>query len=87
MFVSKALIHELQRLADREGDPDSDYFIKAQDYLDDWLTDIKIEQSRWDKTSAVVVAVLGATEQTLNRLEVSLIVEQDRWKIRNVRLL
>jgi hypothetical protein len=50
-------------------------------------SDIKIEQSRWDKTSAVVVAVLGATEQTLNRLQVSLIVEQDRWKIRNMRLL
>ena len=86
-FVAKELDRELQRYASIEGGLGYDYFLNAQDYLDDWLTNIKIETARSDAKSAVVVVALGATERTVKRLEVSLVIEQNRWKIRKIRLL
>jgi hypothetical protein len=41
-YVSKALVQELDRHIDSEEGLDEDYFTRAQDYLEDWASNIAV---------------------------------------------
>jgi hypothetical protein len=84
-FVSKGLISELKRRMGRKG-LHADYFIQAQDYMDDWTTDIKVVRPRIQGNIASVVVGLGATPETRRWLALTMTRDGGEWKISMVRL-
>jgi hypothetical protein len=84
-FVSKGLISDLKRRMNRKG-LHADYFIQAQEFMDDWTTDIQVVKPKIEGNMATVVLVLGATDETRRRLALTLTMEGGDWKICTVRL-
>lgn len=84
-YVSKGLITELKRRMSRKG-LHADYFIQAQEFLDDWITDISVAKPNISGNLATVVVTLGATEYTQRKLALTLIRDDGDWKIRMVRM-
>jgi hypothetical protein len=84
-YVSQGLISELKRRNSRKG-LRADYFIQAQEAMDDWTTDIRVMQPRIQGNMATVVVVLGATDETRRRLALTLTRDGGDWKISTVRL-
>ena len=78
-FVSSFLIADIQKRADTGAALDSDYFLKAQDYLDDWPKNVHVELSQSDRTRGSVVVTLGKEEPW--RLRVGLVRQFGLWKI------
>jgi hypothetical protein len=86
-FVSNALIAELRRAMATEDGLDTDYFIQAPDYLDEWLTNIRASKPRIRKGTATLELTLGAGPEAKQRLGLTMLQEKGIWKIRNVRPL
>jgi hypothetical protein len=84
-YVSKGLISELKRRMSRKGQH-ADYFIQAQEFMDDWITDIKVVRPRIEGNMASVVVGLGATPDTRRWLALTLTRDDGDWKICMVRL-
>jgi hypothetical protein len=84
-YVSKGLISELKRRMSRKG-LHADYFIQAQEFMDDWTTDIKVVRPKIQGNMASVVVGLGATPETRRWLALTLIRDDGDWKICMVRL-
>jgi hypothetical protein len=84
-YVSQSLISELKRRTSRKG-LRADYFIQAQEAMDDWTTEIRVVQPRIQGNVATVVVVLGATDETRRRLALTLTRDGADWKISTVRL-
>lgn len=82
--VSGALLKELKKKIESPDGLEADYFLQAQDYFDDWLTDISASTTRISGRRADVTVTLGKTKATRQRLCVSLIEEHNTWKIRSV---
>jgi hypothetical protein len=85
-YVSPGLIGELKRRMNRKG-LRADYFIQAQEFMDDWTTDIRVVKPKVQGNMATVVVVLGATEETRRRLALTLTRDGGDWKISTVRLV
>jgi len=84
-YVAAALIGEIdKRLKSPEG-LDSDYFLQAQDYLDDWEGNVSVAQLENTGTVATTVLTLGGKGQTAYRLKVTLKKEAGTWKIAKVQ--
>jgi hypothetical protein len=86
-YVAKPLLTQLRRMMAQEGGLEADYFIHAQDYLDDWSTTISATNSTIRGNSATLELTLGASPKTRQHLALTMTREQRRWKIRKVRLL
>lgn len=86
-YVSKALMSELEARMQSEEGLDADYFIKAQDYLDDWEENISTQIQPVKGSMKEVVVTLGATQESLHRLSVTLVREGNDWKIRKIKKL
>jgi hypothetical protein len=84
-YVSPGLISELKRRAGRKG-LHADYFIQAQDFMEDWTTDIQVVRPRIQGKVASVVVGLGATPETRRWLALTLTRDGGDWKISMVRL-
>lgn len=82
-YVDKGLVNELKR---RKG-PHADYFIQAQEFIDDWTTDIKAVRPTVQGNLASVVIILGATPETKRILALTLTRNAGDWKICMVRLV
>lgn len=87
VFVSKPLIAEVRSAMAAEGGLEADYFIQAQDYLDDWPTNVRASKSRIRGNTAKLELTLGASPETRQRMALTLTREKRIWKIRNVRLV
>ncbi len=83
-YVTKPLWRSVKKeqLTDNSG---SDYFIKAQDYYDDWLDAISTTAARQEGGRAALFVTLGATAESTHRLAVDLLKERGTWKIHRVR--
>lgn len=86
-YVSKSLISEVRAAMANEGGLEADYFIQAQDYSDDWSTNVRVIKSKIHGDTATLELELGASADTRQRLAVMLIREHRTWKIRLVRPL
>jgi hypothetical protein len=83
-FVSGALIVEIEKkLKSRDG-LDADYFMQAQDYLDDWLDNISVSPAQIKGATATTAVYLGKSADKKYGLSVSLVNEQGAWKVRKV---
>lgn len=85
-YVDKPLMRELKRRMSRKG-LHADYFIQAQQYMDDWTTDIKAVRPTIRGSVASVVVILGATPETRRMLALTLTRADGDWKISMVRLV
>ncbi|MQA18824.1 DUF3828 domain-containing protein [Rugamonas rivuli] len=86
-YVSTPLIREIrQRMRSDEG-LDEDYFIKAQDYLEDWERTVVADKALVDGGRALVVLQLGASSESRRKLSITLAREGGLWKIQSVQLL
>ncbi|MET3131327.1 hypothetical protein AAKU55_001586 [Oxalobacteraceae bacterium GrIS 1.11] len=86
-YVSTSLIKEIEQKMNSEDGLDADYFIQAQDYHDDWETNISVEKSKISGNTATVLVTLGASKESSQRLALTLKKEDHVWKIRKVRQL
>lgn len=86
-YVSKALIKEIERRMNSANGLDADYFIQAQDYLDDWENNISVAMPKINGNTASVVVTLGATKDSRHRLALILMKEDRVWKIRKIRAI
>ena len=79
-----------QRLFEQVEHPpkivDEDYFIKAQDYLDDWITHIAVSVTSNDGGAASTIVTLGSAPSSNRRLALRLVHEGDSWRIARVDL-
>lgn len=83
-YVSKVLINEIEKEMQSEEGLDQDYFIKAQDYLDDWEGNISTQMLPIKNNTDEVIVTLGASKESSQRLSVTLLREGNTWKIRKV---
>jgi hypothetical protein len=85
-YVEKGLVSELKRRMSRTG-LHADYFIQAQDFMEDWTTDIRAVRPTVQGNVASVVIILGATPATKRILALTLTRDEGEWKICMVRLV
>ena len=85
-FIEKGLMSDLRRRMNRKG-LRADYFIQADEYMEDWTTDIKAVLPTVQGNKASVVIMLGATSETRRVLALTLVREAGDWKISMVRLV
>ena len=83
-YVSKALIREIHKQANSPDGLGQDYFIEAQDILEDWPNHVAVTDGKVDGETATVRVVLGTTGSTKHGLKVSLVKLGKCWKIRTV---
>lgn len=86
-YVSKALLADIDRQRRSPDGMPEDYFLKAQDYLDDWRSHRESSQPIRSRTSRVVIVTLGGAPQSKRSLELTMVSENAAWKIRKVKLL
>jgi hypothetical protein len=85
-YVEKKLLNDLKRRMGRKG-LHADYFIQAQEFMDDWATHIKAVRPTVQGNIASVVVLLGATPDTRRILALTMSREDGDWKISMVRLV
>jgi hypothetical protein len=85
-YVEKALMKDLKRRSGRKG-LHADYFIQAQEFMEDWATDIKAVRPVIQGNLASVVVLLGATPDTRRILALTMVREEGNWKISMVRIV
>jgi hypothetical protein len=86
-YVSASLLREITLKMQSPDGMDADYFIQAQDYLDDWLEHISTSDTRVQAGVATTVVSLGERPERRYRLSVTLVKEAGVWKIRRVKRL
>ena len=85
-YVDSKLVNELKRRMSRKG-LYADYFLQAQDFMEDWTTDIKAVPFPIRGNLASVVVILGATPETKRMLALTLTRSDGDWMICMVRLV
>jgi hypothetical protein len=83
-YVSKKLLREIDRLNKSSEGLDADYFIRAQDYLEDWASNIVVSDVQIKDRTASATVTLGATKESRYPLKLNLSKEGDVWKIAKV---
>jgi hypothetical protein len=84
-YLSSALQAEIQAKIHSPDGLESDYFIKAQDYLGSWCKVVSARLLREHGSQAIVLVVLGDPGPETWRLQVTLWREHGRaWRIRRV---
>jgi hypothetical protein len=86
-YVSPTLLRELKRIMQSPNGMEADYFLQAQDYLEDWPTRISISDTKVQSGIATTVVTLGENPAAPYRLTVTLQQEAGGWKIRRVKRL
>lgn len=82
-YLSSSLLDQVEHAP---KDADQDYFMKAQDYLDDWVSHIAVSDVKIDGGTASVIVTLGNTNQSKRRLVLRLVNENGAWNIVTVNL-
>ena len=58
-YVSKELIKEIKQKMNSQDGLEADYFIQAQDYLDDWINNIYVTKPVIKNNMAKLIVTLG----------------------------
>ena len=83
--VSIELIKKIRKQASSADGLDVDYFLDAQDYLDDWKANIAVTQITVVGNRARAVVSLGLAKPGKYQLSVNLMFIDREWKISQVR--
>jgi len=83
-FVGRTLLRTLDRRLKSDEGFGEDYFTRAQDYFDDWLSNITVSNMRAGRKTASATVALGASRESRHRLALQLVREDGGWKISRV---
>ncbi|MFJ2364861.1 DUF3828 domain-containing protein [Pseudomonas sp. NPDC087697] len=83
-YVSDELIGKIKKQMASPDGLEEDYFIKAQDYMEEWLTQIKVGEPNVQGASAREQVTLGNTPGTIQIIDVLLVKNNGCWKINDV---
>ena len=61
-YVSAKLIHEIEKEINSPDGMEYDHFIQAQDYMDEWLTNISVTTQGVYKDKATATVTLGGSQ-------------------------
>ncbi len=86
-YVTAGLLSQIERRMKSSEGLSLDYFLQAQDWLEDWEGNIATTKTAVTNTIATTVVILGATEESRHKLTVSLRLESGAWRITSVRPL
>lgn len=86
-YVAHSLVREIDKRMRSEDGMEEDYFIKAQDYLDDWEQSIVVAKATVEGNKARTTLQLGTAGDSRRRFSIALIREAGYWKIQSVQLL
>jgi hypothetical protein len=84
-FVTNRLLKEIEKVAEKPGEPGADYFLDAQDYDDEWGDRITITRSTYHDSAIILQVMLDGLQIPKHRLEVALLREEGVWKIDRVK--
>lgn len=85
-YVSKDLITEIARQINSVDGVSEDYFLKAQDYLDEWHSARRASKPVRHGAISILLITLGTKPENIRTVELSMILENGAWKIRRVKL-
>lgn len=80
-YVSSSLIKSIHETFIRPDVMPDDYFFKAQDYFDEWITDTKISEIERSDTAAKEHVDLAKGTEAAHKVSVRLTREKGCWKI------
>jgi len=83
-YVSDELIGKIKKQMDSPDGLEEDYFLKTQDYMDEWLTQIKVSEPQLKGATAREQVTLGNTPDTTQIVDVLLVKDKGCWKINDV---
>lgn len=84
VYVSKDLITEIERQIKSADGIGEDYFLKSQDYLDEWQSARHTSGPIQRGSASIVKMTLGSNRETMRTLRLTMIREDGAWKIRRV---
>lgn len=62
-----------------------DYVLKAQDYFDEWVSNINVKEIKTEDNSSHVLVTLGNSEDNYQKLNVELVKNEKCWKVDSVK--
>lgn len=84
-YVATTLLDEIDKSSNSPEGLDSDPFLQAQDYLDEWKDHISVAELENNGTIAKTVLTLGAKGNAGYRLKITLKKQAGSWKITRVQ--
>lgn len=85
-YVSRQLIAEIERQINSPDGINEDYFLKAQDYLDEWQEARHASRPVRRGATSVLFMTLGTEPGKMRTVELTMTMENRVWKIRRVKL-
>lgn len=85
-FVSRQLIAEIERQINSPDGIKEDYFLKAQDYLNEWQEARHASRPVRRGATSVLFMTLGTEPGKTRTVELTMTMEKRVWKIRRVEL-
>jgi hypothetical protein len=83
-FVTERLLNELERRMKSSEGASIDYFLQAQDWLEDWESNVATTETITKSTTATTTVILGARPDSRHEMVVNLRLESGLWKIARV---
>ncbi|WDH22207.1 DUF3828 domain-containing protein [Pseudomonas chlororaphis] len=83
-YVTQTLIERIKKQMSSPEGLEEDYFLKTQDYMDEWLTQIKVSEPQVQGASARESVTLGNTPDTTQIVDLLLVKDKGCWKINEV---
>ena len=84
-YVTSALIDKIKKQMNSPDGLEADWFLQAQDYLDDWESNVSAAKAVIKGTEATTTVTLGAKDDTKHKLRVRLKKILGDWKIAGVQ--
>jgi hypothetical protein len=82
-YVAPALLQEIEKKSKSPDGLDADYFLQAQDVMEDWATHVQSKIKTENNSEATIEVTLGNKEKY--HLAVSMLKSAGGWKIRKVK--
>jgi hypothetical protein len=83
-FVAAELLKKIEQRNKKAEATSEDYFTRAQDYFEDWESNIAVSDVLVSGNDASVVVTLGNSKESQHRVAVRLFRQGDRWEISRV---
>lgn len=83
-YASDRLIREIDHMRKGPDGLDGDYFLDAQDFDDDWATNIKVSGTSIKGDRATALVELSGKEIGTKKLRVTLVQQAGQWKVDKV---
>lgn len=84
-YVTQRLLQKINLLIKSPDGMDDDYFLQDQDYSDGWVNNVSVSRFTYNGNRASGDVTLGRDPSDSQHLLVTLVHEEDGWKIDDVQ--